>query len=57
MKFEQWGDPYIWYIVYADDVSCDPSQKVHNDIQYTLELYNPDSKGNPLNHFSYDETG
>ncbi|XP_031554895.1 integral membrane protein GPR180-like [Actinia tenebrosa] len=57
MKFEQWTDPYIWYIVYADDVSCDPSQKVHHDVQYTLELYNPDSKGNPQNHFSYDETG
>lgn len=57
IAFEQWGHPYIWHIVYADNVSCDPSQSVYNDKQITLELYNPDSKGKPTNHFSYDENG
>ncbi|KAK3699403.1 hypothetical protein QZH41_018567, partial [Actinostola sp. cb2023] len=57
VQFEQWGNPYMWHITFADDVSCDPSQTVHNDKQFTLELYNPDSKGKPSNHFSYDEIG
>ncbi|EDO36475.1 predicted protein [Nematostella vectensis] len=57
LQFDSWSDQYLWYLVYADNVSCDPSALVFADIEFTLELYNPDSKGQASNHFSYDESG
>ncbi|CAG5120815.1 unnamed protein product [Candidula unifasciata] len=54
--------PHIWHIVYADVYTCDlapPKEAVEkpNIIQYTIQLCNPDSLGNPTEHFGDQETG
>ena len=56
-KFSQWVDPYMWHLVYADDVTCDSSAALRGDTLFSLELYNTDSQGEPRNHFGYDERG
>ena len=56
-RFNQWIDPYIWHLLYADNVTCDSSGALHQDVAFVLELYNADSQGQPRNHFSYDEKG
>ncbi|BFZ10697.1 hypothetical protein BsWGS_13736 [Bradybaena similaris] len=54
--------PHIWHIVYADIYTCDlemPKEPMGkpNVIQYTIQLCNPDSLGNPTEHFGGQETG
>jgi hypothetical protein len=47
--------------MFVDQFTClDPDSKEEADssgIQYTLQLLNPDSLGNPTEHFGDDETG
>lgn len=56
-KFSPWDDPKVWYVLYADSVTCDPSVPALDDIAFTLEMLNPDSGGKPTNHCGCDETG
>ncbi|XP_064614818.1 integral membrane protein GPR180-like [Liolophura sinensis] len=54
--------PRIWHVLYADGYTCSPGRPVTpveqpNYIQYDLQLVNPDSLGNPTEHFSDEETG
>ncbi|XP_005092610.1 integral membrane protein GPR180 [Aplysia californica] len=54
--------PRIWHIVYSDVYTCDTNRPVSpvekpNFIHYTLQLFNPDSIGNPTEHFGDQETG
>ncbi|GFN90870.1 integral membrane protein gpr180-like [Plakobranchus ocellatus] len=54
--------PRIWHIVYADLYTCESGrpavpQEVPNFIRYKIELFNPDSLGNPTEHFGDQETG
>ncbi|KAL5004425.1 hypothetical protein ScPMuIL_017881 [Solemya velum] len=53
--------PRIWDIVYADSLTCDDDAfrvaDLHNFIAYNLTLFNPDALGNPIEHFSDEETG
>ncbi|CAL1531332.1 unnamed protein product [Lymnaea stagnalis] len=54
--------PRIWHIVYADLFTCEQGRpkipvEEPNVIEYTLQLLNPDSLGNPTEHFSDQETG
>ncbi|XP_059169673.1 integral membrane protein GPR180-like [Physella acuta] len=58
----QFVNPRIWHIVYADIYTCEPNRpnqplETPNVIQYTIQLFNPDSLGNPTEHFSDQETG
>ena len=56
-KFAPFTEPFLWHIVFADSVSCDPAVSALEDVSFTLELYNPDSHGKYTNHFSYAENG
>lgn len=54
--------PRIWHVLYVDGYTCSPGRPVTpveqpNYIQYDLQLVNPDSLGNPTEHFSDEETG
>uniref|UniRef100_A0A2C9M752 Uncharacterized protein n=1 Tax=Biomphalaria glabrata TaxID=6526 RepID=A0A2C9M752_BIOGL len=54
--------PRIWHIVFADFFTCEPGRpkppkEEPSFIQYTLQIFNPDSLGNPTEHFSDQETG
>lgn len=54
--------PRIWHIVYADLFTCEDNrpklpEEQPNLIQYKIELFNPDSLGNPREHFGDQETG
>lgn len=46
-------------MLYVDDNTCgDDSREIKpNYIHYTIQLLNPDSLGNPTEHFGDDETG
>ncbi|XP_028324251.1 integral membrane protein GPR180 [Gouania willdenowi] len=51
--------PSTWQLVYADRHTCQESGSIpsHADLTFTLLLFNPDSAGNPLEHFSAEEAG
>lgn len=54
--------PRLWNLVYADSLTCDPERPIlpgdsMNFLQLNLKLLNPDSLGNPTEHFGDDETG
>jgi len=54
--------PRIWHIIYADPFTCNDSlipnmEYKLNYMAFTIKLYNPDSLGNPTEHFSEEETG
>ena len=71
-KLQAQTRPDIWHAVYTDSLTCnlddtqvkdlkEDSEKekeiTDNYIYLHLELLNPDSLGNPTNHFGVDETG
>lgn len=51
--------PTAWQALYADRYTCQDGAVVpsHTDLSFTVLLLNPDSAGNPLEHFSAEETG
>ena len=51
--------PSLYHVLYIDDYTCgdDSTEIKPNYIQYTIQLLNPDSLGNPTEHFGDDETG
>ena len=57
--------PNIYHIIYADADTCfadkeseeGSNQEEETFIQYRLQFLNPDSLGNPTEHFGDDETG
>lgn len=56
-KFAPWDDPKVWYVLYADSVTCDSSVPALEDVTFTMEMLNPDSGGKPTIHCGCDETG
>ncbi|XP_076021940.1 integral membrane protein GPR180 isoform X2 [Genypterus blacodes] len=53
------GVPTAWQLFYADRYTCQDDAVVpaHADLSFTVLLFNSDSAGNPLDHFSAEETG
>ncbi|XP_037552570.1 integral membrane protein GPR180 [Nematolebias whitei] len=51
--------PSVWQVRYADRHTCQESSVAPppSDLSFTLLLLNPDSAGNPLDHFSAEEAG
>ncbi|XP_071949601.1 integral membrane protein GPR180-like [Antedon mediterranea] len=49
----------IWHITYGDLLTCNVNKPMahHNYATYKLQFYNPDVEGNPMVHFSDEETG
>ena len=54
-------EPKVWHVVFADAHTCakyDLSEVTNqNFIDYDIQLLNPDALGNPVEHFSDEETG
>ncbi|XP_054881021.1 integral membrane protein GPR180 isoform X2 [Poeciliopsis prolifica] len=53
------SSPTPWQVLYADRYTCEESSATpsYADLGFTLLLFNPDSAGNPLDHFSAEEAG
>ncbi|TNN70273.1 Integral membrane protein GPR180 [Liparis tanakae] len=53
------SSPTIWQALYSDRYTCQESAVIphHADLSVTLLLFNADSAGNPLEHFSAEEAG
>uniref|UniRef100_A0A8C6V384 G protein-coupled receptor 180 n=1 Tax=Neogobius melanostomus TaxID=47308 RepID=A0A8C6V384_9GOBI len=53
------SSPTLWHVLYADRYTCQDVVTLpsHPDVQYTILMFNPDSAGNPLDHFSSEEAG
>ncbi|XP_064825988.1 integral membrane protein GPR180-like [Oncorhynchus masou masou] len=51
--------PTAWLALYADRYTCGEGGIIpaHGDLTFTILLFNPDSAGNPLEHFSAEEAG
>lgn len=57
--------PHLYHILYVDQSTClgtdsqgeGEGSTETQEIQYTIQLLNPDSLGNPTEHFGDDETG
>uniref|UniRef100_A0A4W5PJY8 GPR180-like N-terminal domain-containing protein n=1 Tax=Hucho hucho TaxID=62062 RepID=A0A4W5PJY8_9TELE len=51
--------PTTWMALYADRYTCGEGGIIpaHGDLTFTILLFNPDSAGNPLEHFSAEEAG
>ncbi|KAK9523982.1 hypothetical protein VZT92_017854 [Zoarces viviparus] len=51
--------PTTWQALYADRYTCQGGAVIphHADLSFTLLMLNPDSAGNPLEHFSAEEAG
>ncbi|XP_029986270.1 integral membrane protein GPR180 isoform X2 [Sphaeramia orbicularis] len=52
--------PTAWRALYADKYTCEQDAPVlpsRSDLSFTVLLLNPDSAGNPLEHFSAEEAG
>lgn len=57
--------PHLYHVMFVDQSTClDPDSRGEGEgstetreIQYTIQLLNPDSLGNPTEHFGDDETG
>ncbi|XP_064826618.1 integral membrane protein GPR180-like isoform X1 [Oncorhynchus masou masou] len=51
--------PTAWMALYADRYTCGEGGIIpaHEDLTFTILLFNPDSAGNPLEHFSAEEAG
>ncbi|XP_038853038.1 integral membrane protein GPR180-like [Salvelinus namaycush] len=51
--------PTAWMALYADRYTCGEGGIIpaHGDLTFTILLFNPDSAGNPLEHFSAEESG
>lgn len=55
----QQSSPQLWYVMYADRYTCQEEQvdRQLEDIHFQIILLNPDAEGNPLDHFSAEESG
>ncbi|XP_028255352.1 integral membrane protein GPR180 [Parambassis ranga] len=53
------SSPTGWQIFYSDRYTCQEGSAVpsHADLTFTVLLFNADSAGNPLEHFSAEEAG
>ncbi|XP_037332580.2 integral membrane protein GPR180 [Pungitius pungitius] len=53
------SSPTTWQVLYADRYTCQEGVVIpqHADLRFTVLLLNPDSAGNPLEHFSAEEAG
>uniref|UniRef100_UPI0037E7E960 integral membrane protein GPR180 n=1 Tax=Semicossyphus pulcher TaxID=241346 RepID=UPI0037E7E960 len=53
------SSPTAWQALYADRYTCQEGSVIpaHADLTFTVLLFNPDSAGNPLEHFSAEEAG
>ncbi|XP_024121274.1 integral membrane protein GPR180 isoform X5 [Oryzias melastigma] len=51
--------PTSWTLLYTDRHTCqeNPEDPADPDLTFTVLLLNPDSAGNPLDHFSAEEAG
>ncbi|XP_027131853.1 integral membrane protein GPR180 [Larimichthys crocea] len=51
--------PTAWQALYADRYTCQENAVIpsHADLSFTVLLFNTDSAGNPLEHFSAEEAG
>ncbi|XP_042369255.1 integral membrane protein GPR180 isoform X1 [Plectropomus leopardus] len=51
--------PTAWQVLYADRYTCQENAVIpsHPDLSFTVLLFNADSAGNPLEHFSAEEAG
>ncbi|XP_047433179.1 integral membrane protein GPR180 [Mugil cephalus] len=51
--------PTAWQVLYADRHTCEEGAVIpsHSDLRFTVLLFNADSAGNPLDHFSAEEAG
>ncbi|KAM6945593.1 integral membrane protein GPR180 [Aplochiton taeniatus] len=52
--------PSTWMVLYADRYTCQEAAggiPSLGDLSFTILLFNPDSAGNPLEHFSSEEAG
>ncbi|XP_057685062.1 integral membrane protein GPR180 isoform X2 [Corythoichthys intestinalis] len=55
----QQSSPTVWHALYADRYTCQDGTVIpsHGDLTFTVLLFNADSAGNPLEHFSAEEAG
>ncbi|XP_032361904.1 integral membrane protein GPR180 [Etheostoma spectabile] len=53
------SSPTAWQALYADRYTCQENAVIpsHSDLSFTILLFNADSAGNPLEHFSAEEAG
>ncbi|KAM4601598.1 integral membrane protein GPR180 [Polymixia lowei] len=53
------SSPTAWQALYADRYTCQDGGVIpsHGDVSFTVLLFNADSAGNPLEHFSAEEAG
>ena len=55
--------PHLYHIMFVDQSVClsepEPEEEEirNQDVKYTLQMLNPDTLGNPTEHFGDDETG
>ncbi|XP_053163040.1 integral membrane protein GPR180 isoform X2 [Hemicordylus capensis] len=51
--------PDTWYVFYVDKFTCEKNYEnsESEDVQFEMVLLNPDTEGNPLDHFSAGESG
>ncbi|XP_052414872.1 integral membrane protein GPR180 isoform X2 [Carassius gibelio] len=51
--------PQAWHVMYVDQYTCQDGEMdgVLEDLRFQISLMNPDAAGNPLDHFSAEETG
>lgn len=54
---QSWPQP--WHVLYVDRYTCDEKELADpvEDVKFQIILLNPDSAGNPLDHFSAEESG
>lgn len=51
--------PQAWHVMYADRYTCQEEEMngVMESVGFQITMLNPDSAGNPLDHFSAEEAG
>ncbi|KAI4886649.1 hypothetical protein NFI96_012769 [Prochilodus magdalenae] len=51
--------PQVWHVIYTDRYTCQEEETdvVIENVGFQLTMLNPDSAGNPLDHFSAEEAG
>ncbi|XP_076872040.1 integral membrane protein GPR180 [Brachyhypopomus gauderio] len=55
----QQSSPHTWHVMYSDRYTCQEEalEDVMEGVGFQLVMLNPDSAGNPLDHFSGEEAG
>ncbi|XP_042610060.1 integral membrane protein GPR180 [Cyprinus carpio] len=51
--------PQAWHVMYVDQYTCQDGEMdgALEDLRFQITMMNPDAAGNPLDHFSAEETG